>query len=139
MTLFRKTAELTCVISDYDHSCNRTIRQWYGGNPYVFLCRDGACRHQGKYVEKQDSMCKYTLKIYNFSENDVNCDYTCAYGVQSSRKMLKLDKKLFACKFTITVDNIVFRWEHSLQQLIGFFYVLKTDDLTYLNDWKIKI
>lgn len=108
MTLFRKTAELQCVISDNDSSCNRTLRQWYGGNPYGFLCRDGACRHQVKYVEKQDSMCKYTLKIFNFSENDVNCDYTCAYGVHSSRKTLKLDTKHFACKFTVTVDYIVF-------------------------------
>lgn len=95
---FGKTAELECVVSDSVNFCNKTLRQWYGGNPYGVLCRNGACRNQGKYEEQQNSMCSYTLMINNFSESDVNCEYTCAYGVHRSRKMLKLDNEHFSCK-----------------------------------------
>lgn len=114
MTIFGKTAELECAISDYTNSCNGNIRQWYGGKPYDFLCRNGDCRNNAKYFERTEGMCKYTLTIYNFSENDVNCEYTCSYGVHRSRKMLKLDGQHFTyvpsmneVNYTVKVQDTV--------------------------------
>lgn len=114
MTIFGKTAELECAISDYINSCNGDLRQWYGGKPYDFLCRNGDCRNNAKYFERKEAMCKYTLTIYNFSENDVNCEYTCSYGVYRSRKMLKLDGQHFTyvpsmneVNYTVKVQDTV--------------------------------
>lgn len=111
---FGQTVVLDCMIPDKLKPCTGSLYQWYGGNPYAFLCRDEVCRNGTKYLAKKDSLCKYSLEISRFSENDVNCEYTCTYSVHRGRKLLKLDDEHFVCKFTV---KIVFVFAGRLKKL----------------------
>lgn len=101
--VFGKVAYLICRISDQVHNCSRRLRQWLGGQHYGSLCYNNKCNISlSKYnVMNETTMCLYTLMIGNFSEHDVNCEYTCSYGVSRMRKNLTLDTMAFRCKYNI--------------------------------------
>lgn len=89
---------LECVISGEDQSCDKYPRQWYGGANYGLLCEDKMCRNNKKYKEVTISSCEHHLVIDNFTEQDLNQNYTCSYGIVNDRKGLALKDGPFECK-----------------------------------------
>lgn len=94
--IFGSTAYLICRITDDANSCLKSKRQWLGGPNYGPLCQDVGCGDGTKYeIMHQSNMCNYTLIINRLSAFDVECDYTCSYGVNNMRKTLKLNGEDF--------------------------------------------
>ncbi|CAC5390335.1 unnamed protein product [Mytilus coruscus] len=92
---FGNVTYLQCKISDTSFSCNKSLRQWYGGPNYGSLCYEDKCTASNKYEVMKQSRCQYTLMIHDFSDRDVNCEYTCLYGISKMRRNLTLDEKKF--------------------------------------------
>lgn len=90
--IFGKPISLMCTIDDTPHNCSQFLRQWLGGPTYRSLCTEAICSNSLKYEVLNQLPCSYTLKVHNFSESDVNCDYTCLYGVFNNRKTLILNE-----------------------------------------------
>ncbi|CAC5416686.1 unnamed protein product [Mytilus coruscus] len=67
---------------------------WSGGPYDALLCMNGVSADSSKYneVEGKDKS-QYILKISNFSESDVDCEYECVFGVDITRTTLHLNKK----------------------------------------------
>lgn len=97
--VFGDVAYLQCQISDASFDCTKSLRQWYGGPDYSSICYDSTCAASNKYEVMKQPRCQYTLIIYNFSERDGNCEYTCLYGISFMRRNLTLDEKKFICKY----------------------------------------
>lgn len=95
---FGNVTYLQCKISDASFRCNKSLRQWYGGPNYGPLCYEDNCTASNKYKVMNQSRCQYTLMIYDFSDRDVNCEYTCLYGISNMRRNLTLDAKKFIYK-----------------------------------------
>lgn len=93
--VFGNTIYLECNISDAAFDCLKKTRQWFGGPTHRSLCYNNNCTVSNKYEVMKQSNCRYTLMIRNFSELDVNCDYTCSYGVTRMRQNLTLDENRF--------------------------------------------
>ncbi|XP_071162759.1 uncharacterized protein [Mytilus edulis] len=93
--VFGNITYLECNISDAAVDCLKKTRQWFGGPEHRSLCYNNNCTVSNKYEVMKQSSCLYTLMIHNFSEFDVNCDYTCTYGVSRMRQNLTLDGKRF--------------------------------------------
>ncbi|CAC5370248.1 unnamed protein product [Mytilus coruscus] len=104
---FGKNAYLTCNISDQNFNCTRHLRQWLGGENYGSLCYNNKCKASlEKYdVLQVETRCEYILEIERFSEHDVNCDYTCSYGIWRKRKKLTLDEMEFI--YTPDQDDVI--------------------------------
>lgn len=103
--MFGSDTYLHCNISDEVSNCSKKTRQWYGGPRHRSLCYNNNCTISNKYEVMKQSRCQYTLMIRNFSEQDVNCDYTCSYGVSQKRRNLSLDEHRFICKQLICFLN----------------------------------
>lgn len=95
---FGNVTHLQCKISA-DNDCAKSPRQWYGGHIYDSLCYEDKCTASNKYEVMKQSRCSYTLMIHDFSDKDVNCEYTCLYGVSNMRRNLTLDENKFICKY----------------------------------------
>lgn len=93
--VFGNVTYLQCNISDTAFNCTNKDRQWIGGPKYEGLCYEDECPTSKKYQVMEQAKCVYTLMIYNFSESDVNCEYTCLYGASKMRRNLTLDEKRF--------------------------------------------
>lgn len=93
--VFGNVTYLQCTISDAAFNCSKRTRQWIGGPKYRSLCYEDKCAISNKYEVMKQPNCLYTLMIRNFSEQDVNCEYTCSYGVSRMRRNLTLDEKRF--------------------------------------------
>lgn len=106
---FGKVAHLNCKISDPNFNCSRQLRQWLGGEHYGSLCYENKCNaSEKKYnIVQTENMCVYTLMIERFSEHDVNCEYTCSYGIWRKRKHLTLDEMKFICKYIHCLYNFI--------------------------------
>lgn len=91
--IFGNTTMLLCNISDPSNTCSGTLLQWLGGKKYGWLCSDTSCVRNMKYEVVKPTECLYTLLIHNFSESDVNIDYTCLYGIFNDRKALLLNQE----------------------------------------------
>lgn len=98
--LFGNVTYLQCNISDEVSNCSKKTFQWIGGPMHRSICYNNNCTIFDKY-EVIKHVCMYTLLIHNFSEKDVNCDYTCSYGVSRMRRKLSLDEKNFICKYKV--------------------------------------
>ncbi|CAC5417061.1 unnamed protein product [Mytilus coruscus] len=96
---------LECVISGEEQSCDEYPRQWYGGVNYGLLCEDGMCRYNKKYKELNISSCIYRLMIHNFTEQDLNQNYTCSYGIFKERKGLTLKDGPFQLHHWVPLDE----------------------------------
>lgn len=92
-------AYLQCNISDTASNCTSKSRQWIGGLKNDGLCHENECPTFKKYKVMKQPRCWYTLMIYNFSESDINYDYTCLYGASKMRRNLTLDENKFICKY----------------------------------------
>lgn len=99
--VFGNDTYLQCNISDEASNCSKKTRQWFGGPRHRPLCYNNNCAISDKYKVMEQPNCFYTLMIRNFSELDVNCDYTCSYGVSQKRRNLTLDEHRFICKLHI--------------------------------------
>ncbi|VDI68834.1 Hypothetical predicted protein [Mytilus galloprovincialis] len=92
---FGNITYLQCNIFDTADNCTQSTRQWIGGPRYRSLCHENKCDSSNKYEIMNQASCLYTLMIRNFTEQDVNCEYTCSYGVSRNRKNLTLDEERF--------------------------------------------
>ncbi|XP_071131542.1 uncharacterized protein [Mytilus edulis] len=94
--IFGNKCELSCDIGVKHYKCNSRVRQWIGGSSQTVLCQNMNCKNDTKYHVKEGAPCVYTLIIHNFTMDDLNCDYTCYYGIKTQHKMtLKLNRKDF--------------------------------------------
>lgn len=93
--VFGNITYLECNISDTAFNCSKKTRQWFGGPRHRSLCYENDCTVSNKYEVMKQPSCLYTLMIHDFSELDVNCEYTCSYGVSRMRQNLTLDENRF--------------------------------------------
>ncbi|XP_052073574.1 uncharacterized protein LOC127711535 [Mytilus californianus] len=69
-------------------------RSWSGGPDNKLLCKDGISADVSKYKEVLgEDYSQYILEIESFSESDVDCEYKCVFGVDTTRTTLKLNEK----------------------------------------------
>lgn len=79
---------------------SNSIRKWIGGPQHDLLCFNVTSSYPSKYeMMVEDKSPIFGLKIKNFTNNDVNCKYTCACGLQQYTHMLDLDDMQYICKY----------------------------------------
>ncbi|CAC5409893.1 unnamed protein product [Mytilus coruscus] len=94
--VFGKTARLYCKIEIQTNS----TPTWTGGANFSLISFHGSTT---KYYEKKyrvtnrqgNDKFESVLEIFNFSESDVNCDYSCSFGLYDFKKKLRLADKSF--------------------------------------------
>ena len=107
---------LNCAVLK-DACTGKAPRQWSGGEGYKVLCLDGWCSENEKYsMEIYNSTLDFSLIVKNFSESDLNWEYTCMCGVSQYTENLTLDKVQIFCKyiFSLYINNICVNY-HSNQ------------------------
>ena len=97
--VFGSTIRLLCTLDDSLNITNGSVRQWVGGRENSVLSLNGQPSNPNKYKEVVISTRKFRLTIFNTSEADVNCYYTCVYGFKADRKMLDLNITKYQCKY----------------------------------------
>lgn len=97
--IFGQTARLGCELQNGTEGSTRT---WLGGPGYTTISIDGASSNPKKYMEVTSRVpFRSLLEIYDFSENDVDCDYSCSIGYHEDRHILSLNETEFECKFLL--------------------------------------
>lgn len=80
------------------------VRQWSGGPERKGLMYNGYSSNEQKYEEKENlTTSQFSLKIKNFSESDVNVNYTCSCGFSTFTQKLALNNTRFNCKFVFII------------------------------------
>lgn len=96
---FGETAEISCIAKGTEIPLNESSRSWTGGPNNTLLCKDGISANKQKYKEKMGkNKSQFILQIYNFSELDVDCIYSCTFGVDSAMKTFNLNEEDYQCK-----------------------------------------
>lgn len=91
--IFGETAKLALVAKN---ESEKSTRIWQGGQQYVQLCRNGISLNPKKYRESTIRFpFESILEIKTFSEDDVDCDYSCSIGFIKDRHRLSLNEKDF--------------------------------------------
>ncbi|CAC5397107.1 unnamed protein product [Mytilus coruscus] len=105
--IFGETAKLSCTVNTTKVvRDNSDSRSWKGGPLNALMCRDGVCTDHRKYQEKiVKDQHQVILEIHNFSESDVDCDYSCMFGAKSTRRTFQLNERDYA--FHPTKDMII--------------------------------
>ena len=79
---------LTCK-TDRRGSCR--VRQWFGGHKNKILLYNNGSVDATKYEEKMNvSSTEFSLVIKNYTESDININYTCSCGFELYTKRLGL-------------------------------------------------
>ena len=77
------------------------VRQWYGGDKDMLLLYNGVPKDAAKYEDRTNiSSTEFSLVIKNYTESDLNINYTCSCGLKSYTKLLGLNDKDFIGKYT---------------------------------------
>ncbi|XP_076106721.1 uncharacterized protein LOC143075246 isoform X2 [Mytilus galloprovincialis] len=94
--LFGYNVKLTCMV-DRKKGCDKTVtRRWDLGSDRNTLLLNGYSINSSKYYEESNDPCdNFSLVIMHFDNNDVNEEYWCSFGVETSRQMLMLDDRYF--------------------------------------------
>ena len=72
------------------------VRQWYGGHKDKLLLFNKASRDVTKYEDRTNlSSTEFSLVIKNYTESDLNINYTCSCGVKSYTGRLGLSDNNF--------------------------------------------
>lgn len=75
---------------------NKATRRWDAGPDRNILLLNGFSTNSSKYYEISEDPCKnFSLVIMQFDLNDVNWEYWCSFGLDTSRQMLMLDDRYF--------------------------------------------
>ncbi|CAC5357890.1 unnamed protein product [Mytilus coruscus] len=85
------------ILSCRKEGCDSTTtRRWDGGPNNTILLLNGHSSNATKYYEITDDPCdNFSLVIMNFNMNDVNREYWCSFGFETSRQNLPLDERNF--------------------------------------------
>jgi hypothetical protein len=76
------------------------VRQWYSGKKRLLY--NDASVDATKYEDRTDvASTEFSLVIKNYTESDLNINYTCSCGTLSSK--LKKIQKYTSCEFTIII------------------------------------
>jgi hypothetical protein len=105
--VFGSTIHLLCTLDDSLDLNNGRSWQWSGGSENKVLSLDGHSSDPNKYKEDVISTRQFRLRIFNTSEADVNCYYTCVYGFKFDKKMLDLNTMKYQCKYTLSSFNLI--------------------------------
>ena len=76
------------------------IRQWYGGHKDKLLLYNKVSRDVTKYEDRTNlSSTEFSLVIKNYTESDININYTCSCGFKSYTKRLGINNNNFIGKY----------------------------------------
>jgi hypothetical protein len=77
------------------------VRQWYGGHNDKLLLYNEVSRDATKYEDRTNvSSTEFSLVIKNYTESDLNINYTCSCGFKSYKKLLGLNDEDFIGKYS---------------------------------------
>ncbi|VDI55706.1 Hypothetical predicted protein [Mytilus galloprovincialis] len=83
-----------CKVEHTEIPLNESSNSWNGGPNNTLLSKDGFSTNKKKYEEKMgQGEFTYILQIHNFSELDVDCIYSCTFGVDSASKKFDLNEE----------------------------------------------
>lgn len=94
--MFGHNVTLTCMVGRKE-GCDKTVtRRWDAGPDRNTLIINGHSTIYSKYSERAEDPCKsFSIVIMQFDLNDVNREYWCSFGFETSRQMLILDDRHF--------------------------------------------
>lgn len=98
---FGRSAEFTCHDKMRKKARIESSRSWNGGPHNTLLCKDGISANKTKYQEKMGKDNSFILEIFDFTELDTDCSYSCTFGVDSTSKKFSLNEKDYECKLTV--------------------------------------
>jgi hypothetical protein len=76
------------------------VRQWYGGHKDKLLLYNKVSLDATKYEDRTNvSSTEFSLVIKNYTESDLNINYTCSCGVKSYTKRLGINNNNFIGKY----------------------------------------
>ena len=88
---------LTCK-TDRRGACR--VRQWFGGHKNKLLLYNNGSVDVRKYEDRTNlSSTEFSLVIKNYTESDLNINYTCSCGFKSYTKRLGLSDNNFIGKY----------------------------------------
>lgn len=94
--VFGQTATLGCI-AEKDNETR--LRSWHGGRYNIPLTVGNVSNYPTKYKEVTTHRpFGSKLLIFNFNEDDVDCEYKCTIGLQEDSHRLILNKRDFLCK-----------------------------------------
>ncbi|CAC5357889.1 unnamed protein product [Mytilus coruscus] len=94
--MFGDNVNLMCMVGRKEGCDSTTTRRWDGGPNNTILLLNGHSSNATKYYEITDDPCdNFSLVIMNFNMNDVNREYWCSFGFETSRQNLPLDERNF--------------------------------------------
>ncbi|CAC5357884.1 unnamed protein product [Mytilus coruscus] len=94
--VFGKNVTLTCMVGRKEGCDKTTTRRWDGGPDRNILLLNGHSSNSSKYQEVAAEPCKnFSLVIMQFDLTDVDLEYWCSFGFQTSRQKLMLDDRHF--------------------------------------------
>lgn len=97
--LFGNNVKLTCMVGRKEGCDNTVTRRWDAGPDRNTLLLNGYSINSSKYYEVTKEPCdNFSLVIMHFDLNDVNREYWCSFGLETSRQMLMLDDRYFMGK-----------------------------------------
>lgn len=88
-----KPLNLECTASS--NTMQNVSRRWTGGVKNRLLCFNGVTTNPQKYKEYEETTRKYTLRIKETTEDDLDCPYSCRFGFQSDEKILYVTEDNF--------------------------------------------
>ena len=76
------------------------VRQWYGGHKDKLLLYNKVSRDATKYEDKTNlSSTEFSLVIRNYTESDLNINYTCSCGLKFYTQCLSINDSNFIGKY----------------------------------------
>ena len=76
------------------------VRKWYEGHKDKLLLYNNVSRDATKYEDRTNlSSTEFSLVIKNYTESDLNINYTCSCGFESYTKRLVLNDEDFIGKY----------------------------------------
>lgn len=124
--VFGRSVELACMALETEIPLDEPhSRSWSGGPFNALLCMNGVSADRSKYNEvKGKDISQYILRINNFSVADVDCEYKCVFGVDSTRTTLHLNERDYECKYYFCTKIILFYY-YFLYHLLKSFVQLR--------------
>ncbi|CAC5421876.1 unnamed protein product [Mytilus coruscus] len=112
--IFGQDTVLTCHLDEiFTHPKDCTVRQWSGGPERRGLVYNGYSSDSNKYEEYTNmGSFEFSLIIKHLTESDIDVNYTCSCGFNTSTKNLSLDANSF--HYPPAGINHTFSIEHDL-------------------------
>lgn len=94
--LFGYNVTLTCMVGRKEGCDNTTSRRWDAGSDRKTLLLNGHSINASKYYEIFEKPCEnFSMVIMEFDQKDVDLEYWCSFGFETSRNFLMLDDRYF--------------------------------------------